>query len=200
MQVSTIDKAKNIPSIPSKYQRILTNSKPIKQRFSNNYDLKKQFNTEPGPGSYNKRDSKSQQRSRRQGIGFDTGEERFAEIEDGMVGPEKPGPGTYNAEKPEKHKMCMSFYYKPGAAPVFNENNPLNYARPITVNVYFKSENPPPGYYDVVDRPKTQSYQTGHRHLFTSQNTRNMFNIKNDVPDIGAYDIEAGIQSALIRE
>lgn len=162
--------------------------------------MKKYFNTEPGPGSYNQRDAKSQQRSRRQGPGFDTGEERFTALEEGMIGPEQPGPGTYNAEKPEKHKMCMSFYYKPGAAPVFNENNPLNYARPITVNVYFKSENPPPGYYDVVDRPKTQSYQQGHRHLFTSQNTRNMFNNKNDVPDIGAYDTEAGIQSALIRE
>lgn len=162
--------------------------------------MRKKFNTEPGPGSHSHRQSKSQQGSRRQPPGFDTGEDRFVAPEDGMVGPQQPGPGTYDNEKPENHKMCMSFYYKPGAAPVFNENNPLNYARPITVNVYFKSENPPPGYYDSVDRPKTQSYQTGHRHLFASQNSRDLFNAKNDVPDVGAYDIEAGMRSALIRE
>jgi hypothetical protein len=46
-------------------------------------------------------------------------------------------------------KAKKALYNKPGAAPVFNENNPLNYARPITVNVYFKAENPPPGYYEI---------------------------------------------------
>ena len=30
----------------------------------------------------------------------------------------------------------------------FNEKNPLNYVKPITVNIYFKQSNPGVGYYD----------------------------------------------------
>jgi len=71
----------------------------------------------------------------------------------------------------------------------YAQNESSSYSRPITVNVYFKSENPPPGYYDGVDRPKTQSYQTGHRHLFTSKCKRGKVKQK-DVPDVGAYDPE----------
>lgn len=33
----------------------------------------------------------------------------------------------------------------------FNEKNPLNFINPITVNLYFKSSQPPVGYYDVYD-------------------------------------------------
>lgn len=89
----------------------------------------------------------------------------------------------------------MSFYYKPGAAPVFNENNPLNYVRPITVNVYFKTENPPPGYYNVVERPKTQAYSTGHRHMFTSQTRRVTDKTLTQVgPEMGTYDPPHTIQ------
>jgi len=158
------------------------------------------FNSEPGPGTYNHREIKTQQGSRTKvdAPGFDTGEQRFDEDE--QLIPSEPGPWTYNAEKPKRHTMCMNFYNKPGAAPVFNENNPLNYARPITVNVYFKAENPPPGYYEIWDRPKTQSYQTGHRHLFTSQNKRDMFNFKKDIPDVGAYDPDINSRISMIKK
>lgn len=70
------------------------------------------------------------------------------------------------------------------------DGNSGSYTRPITVNVYFKSENPPPGYYDAVDRPKTQSFQTGHRHLFTSKCSRDTFKKKNEIPDMGAYEVD----------
>lgn len=30
----------------------------------------------------------------------------------------------------------------------FNEKNPLNYVKPITVNIYFKQSNPGVGQYD----------------------------------------------------
>lgn len=170
--------------------------------FLNKDDLRKLFNTEPGPGTYNHRKVKTQHGPRRKADppGFDTGEERFIPENVEIQRPDGPGPGTYDAEKPKKHPMCMSFYYKPGAAPVFNENNPLNYARPITVNVYFKSENPPPGYYDIVDRPKTQAYQLGHRHLFTSQIDRNAFKPKTDAPDIGIYEPEADAQASMLKK
>lgn len=174
----------------------------IKVGFLNKDELKKLFNTEPGPGSYNHRRVKTQQGSRRKADppGFDTGQERFIVEPGENLGPEDPGPGTYDAEKVKKHTMCLNFYNKPGAAPVFNENNPINYVRPITVNVYFKAENPPPGYYDIVDRPKTQSYQTGHRHLFTSQIKRELVNVKNEVPDVGAYDPDISLQANMIKK
>lgn len=68
-----------------------------------------------------------------------------------------PGPADYEPVKVKKNVGAVKFYYRPGAAPKFNDNNPLNYVRPITVNVYFKSENPGPNYYDVT-RPQTQAY------------------------------------------
>ena len=69
-------------------------------------------------------------------------------------------------------------------------DNNSSYSRPITVNVYFKSENPPPGYYDTVDRPKTQAFQSGHQHLFTSKCNREIIQKGDEVPDMGAYDTE----------
>ena len=55
-----------------------------------------------------------------------------------------PGPGDYENRKPGRHVHGVKFYYRPGAAPNFNEKNPLNFVKPITVNVYFKGENPAP--------------------------------------------------------
>jgi hypothetical protein len=38
----------------------------------------------------------------------------------------------------------------------FNEKNPLNFVKPITVNIYFKQTNPGVGYYDPVPVTKSQ--------------------------------------------
>lgn len=105
MKGAAIKKSAAVPSIPSKYQRVLVNSKPQKNRFSKKHELKCLFNTEPGPGTYKHRDIKSQQGSRRKndGPGFDTGEARFND-DDQYLQPD-PGPGTYNAEKPKRHTM-----------------------------------------------------------------------------------------------
>jgi len=189
------------PSIPSKYQRILVNSKPKNTRFPKNYELKKLYNTAPGPGTYNHRQVKTQQRSRRTKPldQFEQEVNRFPEED--ILKAQEPGPADYDPEKPEKHKMCMSFYYKPEVARSLNmltkwtkysqvDGTTGSYARPITVNVYFKSENPPPGYYETEGRPKTQSFQAGHKHLFTSKSRRDTFQIKNEIPDVGAYEFE----------
>ena len=37
----------------------------------------------------------------------------------------------------------------------FNEKNPLNYVKPITVNIYFKQSNPGVGYYDPEPTQKS---------------------------------------------
>jgi len=38
--------------------------------------------------------------------------------------------------------------YKGDFSLPFNEKNPLNYVKPITVNIYFKQANPGVGQYD----------------------------------------------------
>lgn len=38
----------------------------------------------------------------------------------------------------------------------FNEKNPLNFVKPITVNIYFKQSNPGVGYYDPQPVEKSQ--------------------------------------------
>ena len=38
--------------------------------------------------------------------------------------------------------------YKGDFSIPFNESNPLNYVKPITVNIYFKQQNPCVGQYD----------------------------------------------------
>ena len=105
------------------------------------------------------------------------------------------GQALMNLINETKHAMRMIFYYKPGAALVFNENNPINYARPITVNVYFKAENPPPGYYESV-RPKTKAYQTGHRHKFIPLCEPKHIEI---VLDPGVYDLDYTLSSSLLH-
>lgn len=40
--------------------------------------------------------------------------------------------------------------YKGDYSLPFNEKNPLNYVKPITVNIYFKQGNPGVGQYDPI--------------------------------------------------
>ena len=76
--------------------------------------LNKIYNTEPGPGTYNSREVKTHQSSRRKELppDFDPDTNRFTSED--FFELYEPGPGDYDPEKPEKHKMCMSFYNKPG--------------------------------------------------------------------------------------
>lgn len=52
------------------------------------------------------------------------------------------GPGQYEPNKIEKHVGGPKMEYKGDFSLPFNEKNPLNYVRPITVNIYFKQSNP----------------------------------------------------------
>ena len=58
------------------------------------------------------------------------------------------GPGQYDPQKPEKHILVPKLDAKNGFNLPFNEKNPLNYVKPITVNIYFKQQNPGVGSYD----------------------------------------------------
>lgn len=48
------------------------------------------------------------------------------------------GPGHYDPQLVEKHPKAPKFDAKTGFTLPFNENNPLNFVKPITVNIYFK--------------------------------------------------------------
>ena len=48
------------------------------------------------------------------------------------------GPGSYDPQAIEKHLPGPKFDSKTGFTLPFNENNPLNFVKPITVNIYFK--------------------------------------------------------------
>jgi hypothetical protein len=48
------------------------------------------------------------------------------------------GPGSYDVKHQEKHIQVPRLDTKNGFSLPFNEKNPLNYVKPITVNIYFK--------------------------------------------------------------
>ena len=149
------------------------------KRFDSNQDFKKVFNTEPGPGSYlNIEDVKrsltltndttvttrnhnasgahnysttgSNSYIDRQGSvpGFGSKDERFKTPHEIRISQEVPGPGTYEYRAPVNKKNGL-INPKPTVSLNFNENNPLSYVRPITVNLYIKHDNPGVGKYDA---------------------------------------------------
>jgi hypothetical protein len=54
----------------------------------------------------------------------------------------KVGPGQYDPESLKSHVAAPRMDYKGDFSLPFNENNPLNYVQPITVNIYFKQKTP----------------------------------------------------------
>ena len=52
------------------------------------------------------------------------------------------GPGMYNPQEPQRHVPGPKLDPKGEFTLPFNEKNPLNYVKPITVNIYFKQQNP----------------------------------------------------------
>ena len=50
----------------------------------------------------------------------------------------KVGPGDHNPRPIEKHVPGLKMDYKGDFSIPFNEKNPLNYVKPITVNIYFR--------------------------------------------------------------
>jgi hypothetical protein len=80
------------------------------------------------------------------------------------------GPGSYEPNKPERHINVPKLDPKTGFSLPFNEKNPLNYVKPITVNIYFKQTNPGVGTYDA-EKPKTN--MPSCVSVFQSQVARN---------------------------
>ena len=80
--------------------------------------------------------------------------------------------------------------YKGDFSLPFNEKNPLNYVKPITVNIYFKQSTPGVGQYN----PKpVEANKNGHSSIFLSKNERalipeNKLDYQRNMPAPGDYD------------
>jgi hypothetical protein len=84
--------------------------------------------------------------------------------------------------------------YKGDFSLPFNENNPLNYAQPITVNIYFKQKTPGVGQYypQTVDKAAK-----GAKHKFDSKTERGIIDRRTAKallakPAPGQYDPDVG--------
>ena len=131
-------------------------------RFDPNQDFKELFNREPGPGAYSVISSAADSvitgmshNVQGTGNGFVSKADRFSKA--GMEQSSDPkinlGPGQYDPVLVEKNVKAPKFDSKTGFTLPFNENNPLNFVKPITVNIYFKQANPAVGTYDP-ERPR----------------------------------------------
>ncbi len=66
------------------------------------------------------------------------------------------GPGTYEPKAIERHINVPKIDPKTGFSLPFNEKNPLNYVKPITVNIYFKENCRQWPFSLAAERPATQ--------------------------------------------
>ena len=76
------------------------------------------------------------------------------------------GPGQYEPLATEKHVPGPKMEYKGDFSLPFNEKNPLNYVKPITVNIYFKQSIPGVGQYNPRMQKKEEN---GHSSVFNSK-------------------------------
>jgi hypothetical protein len=179
------------------------------KRHDSQQDLKKQFNTEPGPGSYSNNETTNASRNynstslmsysndhnsienSNRAPGFGTGDERFKEDFSKLETHSKPGPGSYNYRMPRTCKGGL-INPKPSVALNFNENNPLNYVQPITVNLYFKQDVPPVGKYRIEKTFGAESKNIC-KAAFKSNDKRLEMQI-NDYPAPNSYDVNEGFE------
>ena len=158
-------------SIPTRFQRILMppNTTLIRpnNRFDSKYFYKTLYNKEPGPGSYTVStesiDTNPSISKSGYGIGF------VSKNSKSMTGPEfnrysELGPGKYNPEIIKSNNVVSKVFSYCGRKGFdndnmlklnipFDEKNPLNYIKPIALNVYIKPNFPGPGDYNIKDDP-----------------------------------------------
>lgn len=109
----------------------------------------------------------------------------------------KVGPGQYDPEQLKRHVAAPRMDYKGDFSLPFNENNPLNYVQPITVNIYFKQKTPGVGQYhpQTVDKAAR-----GAKHKFDSKTERGIIDKRTAKallakPAPGQYDPEEGFDA-----
>jgi hypothetical protein len=123
------------------------------QRFDGKLELKEYFNRDAGPGTYSDTAStmesslNSEMKKLQHFDGkteilmqFNSKARRFIPTADMIQTDPRlvAGPGSYEPEQLKKHIAAPHMDHKGDFSLPFNENNPLNYVKPITVNIYFK--------------------------------------------------------------
>eukprot|EP00826_Nyctotherus_ovalis_P009537 TRINITY_DN12522_c0_g2_i1.p1 TRINITY_DN12522_c0_g2~~TRINITY_DN12522_c0_g2_i1.p1 ORF type:complete len:326 (+),score=74.45 TRINITY_DN12522_c0_g2_i1:93-1070(+) len=120
-----------------------------------------------------------------------------------------PGPGVYDPEKPRAKSLAGRVFAYTGRQIAdgddilrlnipFDENNPLNYIKPISLNVYVKPTIPGPGEYDTYSTLKGNGCQAA----FKSGMGRTLkFSAgKKDVPGVGQYSMKSEFESVGSRK
>lgn len=107
------------------------------------------------------------------------------------------GPGQYDPKRPQEHTQAPRMDYKGDFSLPFNENNPLNYVKPITVNIYFKQKTPGVGQYNVM--PVQKNDRSG-KEVFKSKTERGIIDKRTAKallakPGPGQYDPQDGFDS-----
>lgn len=108
------------------------------------------------------------------------------------------GPGQYQPNAVEKHVPGPKMEYKGDFSLPFNEKNPLNYVKPITVNIYFKQSNPGVGQYSPEP---VKGNDNGCSSAFVSKQERAMLPRRDleqraKEPAPGDYDVGDGFDLA----
>ena len=159
------------------------------QRFAGNLELKELYNKDPGPGTYSEdastiASSLNSQMEKLKGLegqnieqNFTSKQKRFQLIPEMLTSDPRiqVGPGQYDPSAVEKHIAGPKMEYKGDFSLPFNEKNPLNYVKPITVNIYFKQSIPGVGQYNPKAPGKKES---GHSSVFQSKKPRTLIDDK----------------------
>ena len=204
-------------SIPTRFQRMLMprNISLIKpnNRLEYKHYYKALFNKEPGPGSYSVStdpNSKSPSVSMKGfGNGFTSEEDRLNNRDASFEYP-NIGPGIYNPEKPRPKSLVSRVFAYTGRQIAdnddmlklnipFDENNPLNYIKPISLNVYVKPVYPGPGEYNVNTSTLVSN---GCMSAFKPNinQAKKSSALKQDIPGVGQYSIKSVFEESSIKK
>lgn len=82
--------------------------------------------------------------------------------------------------------------YKGDFSIPFNEKNPLNYVKPITVNIYFKQQNPSVGQYNPK---RVEKHVPAASNAFKTKAERNIISTDPNAPAPGHYEKLDGFDS-----
>ncbi|MDR3378038.1 MAG: hypothetical protein P4M10_05085 [Verrucomicrobiae bacterium] len=196
-------------SIPTRFQRILMPRDSVlvktSTRFNDQHFYKSLFNKDPGPGSY-KADpdgGESHSFSRRgYGNGFLSRESRSTMSSTSASNPQV-GPGKYSVETGRCKGLASKVFAYTGRKCAedddvlklnipFDENNPLNYVKPITLNVYLKPTMPGPGEYEA-EKPRPANACCS---AFVSATARmQSVSTKDEVPGAAHYYVKSSFEN-----
>jgi len=201
-------------SIPTRFQRILMpQNTPLihpNNRLDSKHFYKVLYNKEPGPGSYtlSTESLETNPSLSKTGYGVGFASKNFKDMAEACY-PRSTnlGPGDYNPEKPSTGSLATRVFAYTGRKGTevdnilklnipFDEKNPLNYIKPISLNLYVKQTIPGPGEYNTEQNTTINNVsEVPFRSTLTRMPER-----KEEVPDAGEYFINDETQRKKRRQ